>query len=261
MNSCCDNLQKHVISHYNNSNGIHNDKKQGHQIYQSSVMSALIDGIYEGETTFSELANHGDFGLGTFNDLDGEMVAIDGKFFQLKSDGTASSVSPAQKTPFAMVTYFKGEIHFELAQPMAKKEIEDLIDELVKSKNLFYAIKVEGTFSTIDTRTVSLQSPPFKPLTEVAKEESVFHFSNLKGTLAGFRSPNYSQGLSVAGYHLHFIDEEREKGGHVLDFNITRGTISIDTFSSIFIALPETEAFKQATLGTDNSSAIKEAEG
>ncbi|MGN8055038.1 acetolactate decarboxylase [Pedobacter sp. 22163] len=261
MDFCCKNLKKHVISHYNNANGLHNDQEHAHQIFQSSVMSALINGVYEGNITYGELSLHGDFGLGTFNDLDGEMVAIDGKFFQLRSNGSATEVDPSQKTPFAMVTYFKGEIQHEITSPMDSRQLKGLIDSLVLSKNLFYAIRIDGEFYCVETRTVSIQSAPFKPLTEVAKEEKIFGFSELRGTLAGFRSPDYSQGISVAGYHLHFIDDEQKRGGHVLDFKINRGIVRIDTFSSVYIALPETEAFENARLGADNGSAIKEAEG
>ncbi len=50
------------------------------EIYQISLMSALIDGVYEGETTIAELLKHGDFGLGTFNHLDGELIAFDRKY-------------------------------------------------------------------------------------------------------------------------------------------------------------------------------------
>ena len=49
-------------------------------IYQTSLMSALLSGVYEGETTMADLLQHGDFGLGTFNHLDGEMIAFNRKF-------------------------------------------------------------------------------------------------------------------------------------------------------------------------------------
>ena len=51
-------------------------------IYQTSLMSALISGVYEGQITMAELLKHGDFGLGTFNNLDGELVALNSKIYQ-----------------------------------------------------------------------------------------------------------------------------------------------------------------------------------
>ncbi|WP_288709787.1 acetolactate decarboxylase, partial [uncultured Serratia sp.] len=71
------------------------------EIYQISLMSALIDGVYEGETTIAELLKHGDFGLGTFNHLDGELIAFSSQVYQLRADGSARKAQPEQKTPFA----------------------------------------------------------------------------------------------------------------------------------------------------------------
>ncbi|MCA1738575.1 MAG: acetolactate decarboxylase, partial [Actinobacteria bacterium] len=38
----------------------------------------MLDGNYDGELTFAELGARGDFGLGTFDALDGEMIGLDG---------------------------------------------------------------------------------------------------------------------------------------------------------------------------------------
>jgi len=80
---------------------------QAGELYQTSLISALIAGLYEGEMTYGEIRKHGDFGLGAFNDLDGEMVGFDGTFYQLRSDGSARPVAVDQKTRFAVVTFFQ----------------------------------------------------------------------------------------------------------------------------------------------------------
>jgi acetolactate decarboxylase len=257
----CTDFQQHVYAHYAGNNTLHNDSGKAHELYQTSVMSALIEGVYEGEVTYGELAQHGDFGLGTFNDLDGEMVAFDGQFFQLRADGTAAAVHPDQKTPFAAVNFFRDEIVREIKSPIDRQGLQALIDGLVTTNNLFFAIRVDGHFQQVSTRTVSRQKRPFRPLTEVTKEQSTFHFENMPGTLAGYRSPNYAQGLTVAGYHLHFINQDRTGGGHVLDFMLTDGILRIDHYSSIFVALPETPDFEKARMDKDSGDAIKQAEG
>lgn len=67
-------------------------------LFQASTINALVEGINEGDTTVKELKKHGDFGIGTFDDLDGEMIELDGKFYQIKSDGHAYPVKDSMKT-------------------------------------------------------------------------------------------------------------------------------------------------------------------
>ncbi len=76
-------------------------------LYQTSLMSALLSGVYEGSTTIADLLKHGDFGLGTFNELDGELIAFSSQVYQLRADGSARKAQPEQKTPFAVMTWFQ----------------------------------------------------------------------------------------------------------------------------------------------------------
>ena len=185
-------------------------------LYQTSTINALLEGIYDGEETFGELKKYGDFGLGTFNALDGEMVAVDGKFYQIKTDGIAYPVSSSMNTPFAVVTFFKPDKIFIIDKVKNYEELKKFIDERLPSKNIFYAIKIEGNFEYIKTRSVPRQKKPYPPLVEVVKKQSIFTFHNVKGTIVGFRCPSFVKGLNVPGYHLHFITEDRKAGGHIL---------------------------------------------
>jgi acetolactate decarboxylase len=251
-----------VASHWSGGGRLHDDAAKAHELWQISMVSALLEGVYEGDVTYAELAKHGDFGLGTFNDLDGEMIAIDGKFFQLTSDGTAHVVDLMQKTPFAVMTFFTPEVARRLEHPVMRSELYALLDDLAPSRNLFYAIRIDGRFSRVLTRTVPRQTKPYRPLTEVVQTQPTFEFTNVTGTIAGFRSPDYMQGISVAGYHLHFITSDRIGGGHVLDLTIEDATLAIDHSSGLHVELPETSAFLSAGLGkAGTSEAIKKAEG
>ena len=89
----------------------------GREVYQTSTMGALLQGVYDGEVTIRELLHHGDFGVGTFNRLDGEMVVLDGVCYQLRSDGSATIADPEQKTPFAAVTWFHADHTLEVSAP------------------------------------------------------------------------------------------------------------------------------------------------
>src|SRR3989304_2067627 len=149
----CGAFLRSVPSHGSGGGRLHDDAAKAHGLWQTSMVSALLEGVYEGDVTYAELAKHGDFGLGTFNDLDGEMIAIDGTFFQLTSDGTAHVVDPMQKTPFAVMAFFPPEVTRRLEQPVTRSELYARLDDLAPSRNLFYAIRIDGRFSRLLTRT------------------------------------------------------------------------------------------------------------
>jgi acetolactate decarboxylase len=234
---------------------------QAGELYQTSLMSALIAGIYEGEMTYGEIRKHGDFGLGTFNELDGEMVGFDGTFYQLRSDGSARPVAPEQKTPFAVVTFFKADKELDLAQPMTKSELLALIEKATDA-NLFSAVRIDGTFDEVRTRTVSRQARPFPPLTEAAKHQTGIVRNDVQGTLAGFRSPAFAQGIGVAGFHLHFLRQDKQAGGHALDYRIRAGKVQICTVHDLRVELPTSAEFLKTNFEDRSlNEKIKAAEG
>lgn len=254
-------LIRSFVAHRTPHRALHHDAERGHEIYQVSTMSALLDGVYDGDVTYGELARHGDFGLGTFNHLDGEMVAVDGRFFHLRSDGSAVPVDPAERTPFAAVTFFEADTTLRLVDPLPRAEVEAVIGRLAPSGNLFYALRIDGTFARVVTRTVPMQRPPYRPLTEVTAGEPITTFTDVEGTVVGFRTPDYAQGIGIAGYHLHFLTAARDAGGHVLDFELARGTLQIGTEAELHLCLPRTREFMGADLaGHDLDDEIARAE-
>src|SRR5579864_7236366 len=220
-----------------------NDHRAG-ELYQTSLMSALMAGIYEGEMNYGEIRKHGDFGLGTFNQLDGEMIGFDGTFYQLRSDGSARPVTGEQKTPFAVVTFFQPEQELDVARPMTKSELLAMIEKATDA-NLFNAVRVDGVFDEVRTRTVQRQARPFPPLTEAAKHQAEKVFTNVQGTLAGFRTPTFAQGIGVAGFHLHFLRLDKQAGGHALDYRLRAGKVQICTVHDLRVELPTSTEFLQ----------------
>jgi acetolactate decarboxylase len=232
------------------------------EIYQTSLMSALIDGVYDGSVTIAELLEHGDFGLGTFNDLDGELVAFDSEVHQLREDGSARVARMDQKTPFAVMTHFRPTISGQLTTMLEKVDVQELIDKMVGSSNLFCAFRINGRFERVETRTVPRQTKPYRPMLQAIENQPVFTFENTSGTLVGFRCPPYVQGINVAGFHVHYITDDRKGGGHVLDYRLLEGKLELARISKLKIDLPHTDSFQQATLHSDEmSAAIEAAEG
>lgn len=236
------------------------DHHHAHKVFQASTINALLEGVYDGEITFGELRQHGDFGLGTFNGLDGEMMALDGEFYQIKSDGVAYPVKDDQQTPFAVVQFFEPDFQDTVKQPMGFDQLKDYFNKVLPEKNLFCAIRVDGVFSFVKTRSVPKQETPYAPLVDVVKYQPEFEFKQIEGTLAGFRFPDYAQGFNVPGYHLHFLTQERDAGGHVLNCQLLYGKISAEHTSKFHLELPQGEAFQSADLSKDQADAIHNVE-
>ncbi|HYZ69196.1 MAG TPA: acetolactate decarboxylase [Mycobacterium sp.] len=232
------------------------------EIFQTSTMGALLDGVYEGNVSIRELLQHGDFGLGTFNSLDGEMLVLDGVCYQLRADGSATVADLDEQTPFAAVTWFRPDEILEVSEPCDRAALRTLIDDALASANLMVAVRVTGDFSTIRTRTVTKQQRPYRPFTEATHDQQQVTFAEVTGTLAGFRMPDYEQGISVAGYHSHFIDNDRQHGGHALDYRLIRGTVEVSVRSELHLSLQRTPQFLGANLaGTDIDTQIRQTEG
>jgi acetolactate decarboxylase len=229
-------------------------------IFQTSTIDALMEGVYDGDFTFGELKKHGDFGLGTLNDLDGEMIGLDGVFYQVRSDGKVFVVPDRARTPFAAVTFFEPDKSLTLKKPLGCRELESYIETLLPSKNIFYALKVEGSFDNVKTRSVPRQKKPFPPLTEAVKHQSYFELKNVRGTMAGFWLPEYMKDINADGFHLHFISEDKESGGHVLDCTISDVKIEIDYSRGLDVSLPETSDFYNADLSTISGGEVKDVE-
>jgi alpha-acetolactate decarboxylase len=242
----------------------HQLAQAGHddEVYQFSTISALLDGVYDGDATVADILRHGDFGLGTFNHLDGEMVILDGICYRLRADGTATRAALTDRTPFAAVTRFHSDFEIAIQSRTERAEVTGAIDRQIASTNLIYAIRITGRFSELHTRTVMEQQPPYPPLTQATEGQAETQFTDATGVLVGFRTPEFEQGISVAGYHLHFLNDDRTSGGHVLDFSLEHGQVAVSGASQLHLSLPTSGAFLDAQLsGTDLSERISKAEG
>lgn len=232
------------------------------EVYQYSTIGALLDGVYDGDATVADILQHGDFGLGTFNHLDGEMVILDGVCYRLRADGTATRAAPTDRTPFAAITRFHRDFGIAIAERTDRAAVTAAIDQGITSTNLIYAIRVTGHFAELHTRTVMEQQQPYPPLTEATEGQAETRFTDVSGTLVGFRTPDFEQGISVAGYHLHFLDDDRTAGGHVLDFTLERGDVAVSGASQLHLSLPTSGAFLKARLSADDiGDQITKAEG
>lgn len=209
-----------------------------HALFQTSTIDALLEGKYDGDVSFADLARSGDFGLGTLDALDGEMIALDGSFYQVKADGRAYAIDERARTPFAVVTFFEPDLHRTLTTPMDFEEFCTYLDRSAGDGTACYAVRVDGRFDHVRTRSVPRQRKPYPPLAEAVRRQTTFELRDVEGVLVGLRFPRYAQGINVAGYHFHFITRDRKAGGHVLGFKLARGELRVDREADLRLELP-----------------------
>ena len=198
-----------------------------HTIFQNSLMTALLDGIYDGELTIGDILGKGNFGLGTFDALDGEMLILDGVCHQLTSDGKARVADLDQRTPFTVVTNFVPRLCLDAPKAMVRSELSSFIDAAEPSHNFFTAVKTTGRFKEVVVRTVTKQERPYLPMSEAVSDDAEHVFTDVEGVIGGFRTPMYAKGIGVPGCHVHFIDNEHSRGGHVLDYTVDEAVIEL----------------------------------
>lgn len=236
-------------------------EREHHVLFQASTIGALLDGAFEGDLTFAELAERGDLGLGTLNHLDGEMIALDGEFFRADVEGRLNRIAPEERTPFAVVTQFEPEVDVRLGdEELDHDALLDRLDTLVPDGASSCALRLDGRFDLVRARSVPRQEPPYRPLTEVVADQHVFELTDVEGTMLGFRFPTYVEGIEVAGYHLHFATADRRRGGHVLASRSRRLRVRIDPSNDLHVELPPRVELADPDLAAETHAAVEAVE-
>lgn len=250
-NTNCDHVVSMALSQYL--------RKPIHTLFQVSTSAALVEGLYQGAVQVSRLLGHGDFGLGTFIDLDGEMVVLDGVCYQVSSTGTVAKVEGDRLIPYAVVTRFNAEFSKQIDPLDGYSRLVSVCDELRDSDNVFYAFRVEGRFSFVKTRVMKAV-PEGTGLKTAASGQKEFLFKEVEGTLVGLWSPGFAGSFSVPGYHFHFLSSDRKKGGHVLECQASGVAVAGCAMNEMHVSLPETEEFLKADLTRDPQADLMKAE-
>jgi acetolactate decarboxylase len=221
-------------------------------VTQISTYPALQKGLYDGDLTYGQLARAGDFGIGTFDGMDGEMVALDGQFYQARSDGSVRRADNGLETPFATVTFFKPGQHVQTTAPLASyDQLKAYLTSVAPGANEPYAIRLHGKFPYIKIRSVPPQSQPYPPLDAVIAQQVTWERKDISGTLVGYWFPQYLSSLNAPGYHLHFISDDRQVAGHMLEGSLDGATVDIEYLDQVTLRIPQTPGFAGADLNTN----------
>lgn len=231
------------------------------KVMQVSTIDALLAGAYDGVMSVKELKQHGDLGIGTVHQLDGELIVLDGEVYHVKSDGLVYVVPDRTTVPFASV------VDFQCTTKIQVKDVPDFntfIKQMASkfpNPNTVMAFRIHGKFHTVKTRSVPKQKKPYRPLVEVTGMQPEFQLKDVEGYLVGFRLPAYIKGINVPGWHLHFIDENKKVGGHVLAFDIDKAEVEACEIFDFRLILPRnSKEFQNADLRVDRSRELHKVE-
>lgn len=230
------------------------------KMFHHSSLAALMSGLYEGSITISELLEHGDFGIGTLAGITGEVIILDGEAYQARADNTVSKLTGSETAPYGAVTPFTKVLSFEVENAI-NSELLTAIETQFSSKNLFHAIKLEGSFDSMHVR-MSPGGKEGEPFVEIAARQPEYTEKKITGTIVGFWTPELFHGVSAAGYHLHFLSQDKQFGGHIIDFEGFSGNVEIGKIDQLLQSFPtENRNFLEAQLDLDKLRAdITEAE-
>ena len=210
-----------------------------HTLFQVSTSRSLVAGKYQGVITCAKLLQHGDFGMGTFAGLRGEMIIVDGHIFRIEGSGRISEASPGDEAPFATIIRFDPTTDQPIEPTHSLDGLKSQLDGFRRSDNLFYAFRIDGHFPFIKTRAVCPPAPG-ATLLEAAKTQPEFEFTNASGTLIVIYSPAFSGAVSVAGYHIHFLSDDHAQGGHLLQIQTGPARLRVQEIEDFHVALPKT---------------------
>ena len=233
-------------------------------MYQVSTLQALALGYTRSVVRTDELLSHGNTGLGTFEDVNGEMIVIDRHCYQAAEKGSVTEMPPDTGVPFASVANLQGDRVFTLSEipdiEHLKMELNLKIEEDF-GLNSMHIAKIEGDFERVDARSESAYRSHHVELKDIlGKTQKSFCFEQIRGTMVCIYYPDYMDGINAPGWHLHFISEDRKWGGHVFNLQMRRGEVFLDKISRIEIQLPSEPAFDTYSLKEASQQDIKEVE-
>jgi len=235
-----------------------NKKTSTDRIWHYSMIDAMRRGIYEGTHTVKELKDHGDFGLGTFNHLNGELIALDGTIYRILPSGNVEVASEDLKSPFTSLTFFKADLVKTINFTGAFEDLQEKILPMLSTQNLPYAIKIEARWSDITVAGAEPISP--SDTTELAtlmKARPQYKRQNVKGTMIGYFTPSLLSNVDLSPFHFHFISDDKKFAGHLMSGQLKNAEIKIymnEKSGYDIELLRDNKRFRQIKFGSKDAS-------
>lgn len=219
-------------------------------LYQYGTIGSLMAGAMDGTDTINDFLKHGDFGIGTMDGVDGELIILNGQAYKVSSSGEVIHLMGAEKLPYGAIAHFHANHTITVSKELGSEAVEKLVLAKMRSKNLFAGVKITGVFKKMHTRAMPKQEPPYIRFSEV--DQPNFYAEEIKGTVVGFYSPALFHGTSVAGFHVHFISDDHQFGGHILDYTVKDVKIEIQDYADLIQDFPKEAEFLDSDFDYSN---------
>jgi acetolactate decarboxylase len=230
-------------------------------MYQIGLVPAFLNGIYVSNYTFKTLAKQGDFGLGTINELNGEMIALDGKFYCIDKNGVTREIKKTECTPFSVVSFFKPSEFKEISHIQNIQQLNQTLLSMIKNVNLFYMFRIDGEFSSMQLRSETCHCSQVIPLSELLlKHQNKYQLRKTHGSLVVTYSPSYSKQMCIESFHYHYINDERSTGGHVFDLVVEQARVSLQAIENFQMNLVNLTQLANTDLSINSSNELKKIE-
>lgn len=234
------------------------------QLFQVALLQSLMQGEYDGVISVGSLKTYGDTGIGTFQSVNGELIMLDGVVYRALWDGSVEVAPDDETVPFTNVTFFDADVTKNNVRTESSSALKDIMTEMANAngRNQFYMAKVTGKFSSMLVRSELPQKQPYRHLDDALKtDQREFTYENIRGTIVALYCPDYMSGLNSEGWHLHFVSEDKTKGGHVLNLSAEDANIEMDVISEFNMIVPNRDSFNEKGLSVNMKEAIEEVEG
>ena len=206
------------------------------EIFQYSSKNALINHDYIGNLTVAEIKKNGNFGVGTFNMVDGEMVISENNIYQVLPNGEVNNMSDDVKSPFVVTKFFEADTTFVISS-VSLDSLKTMLNPILHNLSTPFAIKITGKYKALKSRSVDKATDESVSLEEIIANQTIFDFANVEGKLIGFWYPEYFDGVNFTKYHLHALLNNFAGGGHILDCHFDGAVVEIDFASGVIVEL------------------------
>lgn len=212
--------------------------------FQNAPFQLLVDGYFKGYNSVNELASKGDFGLGVYHDMNGELILIDGIFYRVDYGGKVEKAQTYLTVPYITMTYFKPDARFTVSKKMSSRDFLDYLNKSIDPKKI-YAIRIEGFFNSLKLCAPRTPKRIGATLEEVIKDRAVFNTNNPNGVAVGFYFPKHYKGVNIPGFHFHYISSDKKYGGHLMDFAIKNIQVQLQIIKSLEVNNPSVRKSKK----------------
>lgn len=220
------------------------------KIYQFSTIGALMSGYFLPDEDIYKVCSCSSIGLGCSANLNAEMTIFNGTPYTATAEQSTETPKAPLDVPFYQVTDFNNFHEYNIGEA-SFKTLEQFVRTVMPLNNNFIALRIEAIFHTLKLRR-PYSSNSERSIQEVSGNQEVLTYDEIKGHLIGFWTPEMFGRISVPGFHLHFLSDDKSTSGHVLDYHFSSAILQIEEKNVIEITHPTTEKFKDLNINVEN---------